>query len=290
MTEATKGVLAMVGACVIWGFSALYYRLLSDITSSEVLAHRTIWSAVCFVIVLSIQSRLGELRVVLSNKRSLSQVFAAAVLVSTNWYFFIVSVNLGHLMQSSLGFYIFPLVAVALGAFILKEPFTRSKKIAVLLAGLAVVQLTLGLGVAPWISLILAFSFGFYGLIKRHVIAGPVVSVTAEVSLLMPLAMAYLAWLYSTKSGFSPDLTEMILLILSGPLTAIPMILFSYASKRTALSTIGLVQYLNPTIQFSVAVLIFGEAMTLWHTITFLIIWSGLAIYSVGAMRPQAAR
>jgi len=290
MTEATKGVLAMVGACVIWGFSALYYKLLADIPPLEVLAHRTLWSVFVFIGVLALQSRLGELRRALSGGRSFLLIGAAALMISTNWFFFIFSIQTGHLMQSSLGYYIFPLVAVALGALVLKERLSRSKKIAVLLAAIAVVQLTLGLGVAPWISLILALTFGLYGLIKRYVAAGPVVSVTAEVFLLMPIALAYLVWLGRAEGVFGADLIQSGLLILSGPLTAAPLILFSYASKRAALSTIGLVQYLNPTLQFTIAVVIFGEVLTLWHAIAFALIWAGLAIYSVGAMRPQAAR
>ncbi|MCV2875659.1 EamA family transporter RarD [Rhodobacteraceae bacterium XHP0102] len=290
MSGATKGVLAMVGACVIWGFSALYYKLLADIPPLEVLAHRTLWSVVVFVGVLALQARIGELRLALSGGRSFALIGAAALMISTNWFFFIFSIQTGHLMQSSLGYYIFPLVAVALGAIVLKERLSNPKKIAVLLAAVAVVQLTIGLGVAPWISLILAFTFGLYGLIKRYVAAGPVVSVTAEVILLGPIAFGYLVWLGRDLGVFGADLVQSGLLILSGPLTAAPLILFSYASKRAALSTIGLVQYLNPTLQFTIAVVIFGEVLTLWHGVAFALIWTGLALYSANALKPQAAR
>ena len=285
MTESGKGVLAMVGACSIWGLSALFYRLLADVPPLEVLAHRTVWSLVVFGIVLALQTRLAETRIALSGNRKFALVFAAAAMISCNWFFFIFSVQVGRVVESSLGYYIFPLVAVALGGIVLRERLSKPQLAAVGLAALAVVILTAGLGVAPWISLILAVTFGIYGLLKRWVDAGPVVSVTAEVLVLTPIAVAYLIWLGADAGVFGHDLWLSILLVLAGPMTAIPLIMFSYAAKRASLSTLGLVQYLNPSLQFFVAVVLFGEAITLWHAIAFPIIWVALALYSWATLR-----
>lgn len=285
MTESGKGVLAMVGACSIWGLSALFYRLLADVPPLEVLAHRTVWSLVVFGIVLALQTRLAETRIALSGSRKFALVFAAAAMISCNWFFFIFSVQVGRVVESSLGYYIFPLVAVALGGIVLRERLSKPQLAAVGLAALAVVILTAGLGVAPWISLILAVTFGIYGLLKRWVDAGPVVSVTAEVLVLTPIAVAYLIWLGADAGVFGHDLWLSILLVLAGPMTAIPLIMFSYAAKRASLSTLGLVQYLNPSLQFFVAVVLFGEAITLWHAIAFPIIWVALALYSWATLR-----
>ena len=285
MTESGKGVLAMVGACSIWGLSALFYRLLADVPPLEVLAHRTVWSLVVFGIVLALQTRLAETRIALSGTRKFALVFAAAAMISCNWFFFIFSVQVGRVVESSLGYYIFPLVAVALGGIVLRERLSKPQLAAVGLAALAVVILTAGLGVAPWISLILAVTFGIYGLLKRWVDAGPVVSVTAEVLVLTPIAVAYLIWLGADAGVFGHDLWLSMLLVLAGPMTAIPLIMFSYAAKRASLSTLGLVQYLNPSLQFFVAVVLFGEAITLWHAIAFPIIWVALALYSWATLR-----
>ena len=285
MTESGKGVLAMVGACSIWGLSALFYRLLADVPPLEVLAHRTVWSLVVFGIVLALQTRLAETRIALSGSRKFALVFAAAAMISCNWFFFIFSVQVGRVVESSLGYYIFPLVAVALGGIVLRERLSKPQLAAVGLAALAVVILTAGLGVAPRISLILAVTFGIYGLLKRWVDAGPVVSVTAEVLVLTPIAVAYLIWLGADAGVFGHDLWLSILLVLAGPMTAIPLIMFSYAAKRASLSTLGLVQYLNPSLQFFVAVVLFGEAITLWHAIAFPIIWVALALYSWATLR-----
>lgn len=296
MGEAQKGVLAMLAACCIWGLSGLYYKLVAHVPPLEVLSHRTLWSLVFFGIVLLFQRRFGQLGA--AFRHASGRVFLAAILISTNWFFFIWSVQSGHAVQASLGYYIFPLVAVMIGFLLLGERLTRGKWLAVALAGVAVAVLTWGLGVAPWISLVLAFTFGFYGLLKKGSAAGPVVSVTAEVLLLAPLALIWL-WGVHTQgwSGlvgraggvFGHDLRDSLILMLSGPLTGGPLILFSYASRRVSLASIGLVQYVNPTLQFLVAVLAFREPFTGWHAAAFGLIWLALAIYSLESLRQERA-
>lgn len=298
MSEASKGVAAVVGACVIWGLSGMYYKLLSHVPPLEVLAHRTLWSLVFFGVVLAVQGRLGQLLALLRSWRVMALVAFAAVMISANWFTFIFSVQTGRAMQASLGYYMFPLVAVIFGFVLLGERLTRLQWGAVALAVVAVLVLTAGLGVAPWISLFLAVSFGLYGLLKKGSGAGPVVSVTGEVLLLAPLALAWLfgvhmlGWTGVTGANlgtFGHDLSDSLLLAFSGPITAGPLILFSYATKRVSLASVGLVQYLNPTLQFLVATLVFLEPVSRWHAIAFPLIWVALALYSWESLRQERA-
>jgi chloramphenicol-sensitive protein RarD len=284
MGEAAKGIWAMVAACTIWGLSPMFYALLSHIPPLEVLAHRSLWSLLAFALVLAAQRRLGEVPRAMSDWRAFGLVLLAAAAISLNWFLFIHAVASGRTVEASLGYYIFPFVAVAIGAIVLREPLGLWQGIAVSLAALAVAILTWGLGVAPWISLALAVSFGIYGLLKRWVMAGPVVSVTAEVLVFLPFALGYLAWI-GAAGHFGDRLGESLLLIASGPLTATPLILFSYAAKRARMTTIGLLQYLNPTLQFGVAVLVLMEPISQWHLIAFPLIWLALALYSAATLR-----
>lgn len=297
MTEAGKGVIAMVGACCIWGLSPLYYKLLDHVPPLELLSHRTLWSLIFFGAVLLLQRRLGQVpRLVLG--RQVVVVAVAALMITTNWFLFIYSIQIGQALQASLGYYVFPLVAVLLGVMIFGERLSLVQGVAVALAGLAVLTLIVGLGAAPWIALTLATTFGIYGVVKKRLDAGPVVSVTSEVLLLAPLAAIWLAGVHlagwSGIAGpnfgiFGNNLAISALLAFSGPLTATPLILFSYASRRVTLKSIGLVQYLNPTLQFLCATLIFAEPFTRWHGIAFGLIWTALALYSVDAFRRDRA-
>lgn len=284
MSEVGKGVWAMVAACAIWGLSPLFYALLSHVPAVEVLAHRTVWSLVTFGAVLAVQRRLRDLPSALDTPRKAGLVAAAAAMISVNWLLFIFAVGAGRTVEASLGYYIYPLVAVAIGALVLGEAMRPLQWVAVALAGLAVVLLTWGLGAAPWISLVLAATFGVYGLIKRFVAAGPVVSVSAEVLVGLPLALGYIGWLF--LSGASAlSLSDWALLIASGPMTATPLILFSHAARRVAMATVGLIQYLNPSLQFIVAVTLLAETVTPWHAVALPIIWVALALYSWVSLR-----
>lgn len=291
MSEWTKGFWAMIAVCVTWGLSPIFYRALAGVPTAEVLAHRTLWSLLLFLVVLGIQGRLGDLRAALTG-RHWRRIGLAALTVSTNWGLFIWAVQSGHVVQSSLGYYIFPLAAVLAGVLLFGESLTRMQGLAVALAALAVALLTWGLGVAPWISLGLAGSFVLYGIAKKALPLGPVLSVAAEVALLAPLA---LAWLVpqalglmpaplAQPLGFGADLSVSLLLIASGAVTAVPLILFSYAARRVGMATLGLMFYLNPTLQFLCAVLLFGETFTGWHMAAFAMIWAALAIYSAAAL------
>lgn len=296
MTEPRKGVLAMALASAVWGLSPLYYKLIAHVPPLEVLSHRTLWSLLFFGLILGWQGRLVLVPALLRG-RGLLVVIVAAVMISANWFLFILSVQIGHTVEASLGYYIFPLVAVLIGLLVFGERLSQGQMVAVLLAVVAVVVLTTGLGVAPWIALALAVTFGLYGLIKKRLSAGPVVSVTAEVLVLSPLAGI---WLWGLHSGtwaefgrdggwFGRGLETSALLAFSGVITAGPLILFSYASRRVSMATLGLVQYLNPTLQFLCATLVFAEPFTPWHGIAFALIWGALALYSWESLRQDRA-
>ena len=281
MRAGLVGVLAMVSACMIWGLSAIYYKLLSGVPAPEVLAHRTLWSALFFAAILWGRGGAGKLRE-LRRPRLLLLVAAAALVIGINWLLFISSVQTGHVVQTSLGYYFFPLVSVALGAILYRERPSPAQAAAIALAAIAVAVLILGIGVWPWISLSLALSFGLYGAAKKAIPLGAMASVTAEVLILSPIAILWL-WLAVPGIGAFHGQTA-ILLILTGPLTGLPLILFSMASRRLSMASVGIIGYLNPTLQFLLATVLFGEHFTPWHAVAFALIWTALAIFSGEAL------
>lgn len=288
---ARRGILAMIAACTIWGLSPLFYKQLAHVPPLEVLSYRTLWSLVFFGSVVIVTGQFGELRAFLGRRWRL--VLLAAVTISINWGIYIWAVQVGRTMEASLGYYIFPLVAVLVGALFFAERLTRLQWMAVLLAATGVLALVLGLGLIPYVALALAVSFGLYGTAKKSIRSGAVLSVTGEVLLLAPLAIAYLGWL-GTGGGDglrSGGWNTQLLLALSGPMTAVPLMLFSYATSHVRLATVGLLQYLNPTLQFFCATVIFGEVFTHWHGLAFGLIWAALLLYSAqAALSERAAR
>ena len=284
MGEAAKGVAALVLACTVWGLSPVFYAELAHVPPLVVLAWRTLWSLAFFGLVLGLQGRLGDLRCAFAGLRRTGATLAAALLVSANWFGFIYAVTTGQTVESSLGYFIFPLVAVALGRIVLGERLAALQWMAVALAALGVVVLTVGLGAAPGIALWLAVTFGLYGLVKARLVLGPVVSVAAEVLVLAPVAIAVVL-----TAPPPPDLRTQLLLALSGVLTGGPLALFAYAARRVRLSTLGLGQYINPTLQFLVAVLWFAEPFTRWHASAFSMIWLGLLLYSASRIAQERA-
>jgi chloramphenicol-sensitive protein RarD len=285
MTQTGKGVAAIIAACTIWGLSPIFYKQVSHIPALEVLAHRVWWSMVLFVLVLAAQSRLGDIRTALSTRRNFTLIALAACMVSVNWFLFIFAIQIERTTEASLGYFIYPLVAVLIGRFGFGERLGVVQWGAVVLAAGAVCVLTYGLGVAPWISLALASTFALYGTIKKGLATGPVVSVTCEILLFSPLALAVIVSAQvGGQGGFATNIQDTVLLVLSGPVTAVPLILFSFAAKRVAMSTLGLIAYLNPVLQFCCAVFLFGEPFGPWHAIAFPMIWIALALYSISAL------
>lgn len=280
MNRTAQGILAILAACVIWGLSPLYYNLLTMVPPLELLAQRTLWSFLFFALVLGLQGRFSALIHALGNRGHVITLFAAACAIAVNWYFFIYSVQINRVSEASLGYFIFPLVAVVFGLIVFKEKLSALQWVAVALAVFAVLILTYGLGVAPWLALVLSLSFGTYSVLKKRLDLSPVISVTLEVMLLLPLTVPYLL-IQNWPIQDSTDSWQIWFLLMgSCPLTATPLILFSYATRRISMSTVGIMQYINPSIQFLVALLIFAEPMTDWHFGAFSIIWVAVVIYS----------
>ena len=285
MTEHLKGAIAMITACTIWGLSAIYYKQLSETPPIEVLCHRTLWSVVVFTLFLRLQNRLEELKIVFRNRKLVQTLFWAAAMISTNWFFFIWSVHNDRATEASFGYYIFPLVAVVFGLFFFNERLSLMKWISVILATIAVLILAISQNIVPFIALVLSISFGIYGMLKKQISLGPVLSVTSEVILLLPVALILLLYWHLDGSGsFGTNITTTSLLIFSGPMTAIPLMLFSYAARRVQMTSLGIIQYLNPSLQFFVAIFIFLEPFGLWQAVAFGLIWLALFIYSFASI------
>lgn len=292
MSDPLKGILALIAACTVWGLSGIYYKLLDHVPPLEVLTHRTLWSLIFFAGLLGLQGRLNEVRAALNTPRKARIIGFAALMISLNWFVFISSIQWGRAVEASFGYYVFPIVAVLFGAAMFRERLSPVQWAAVALVVSAVVLLAVGLGTPPYIAMILAVSFGLYGVVKKGLSIGPRVSVTAEVLMLSPLALTALLWFEAGGQGaFTHSLRDAGLLAFSGLLTGTPLILFSYATQRVPLATVGLLQYLNPTLQAVVATQLFGEPFTLWHKLAFGAIWVAIAIYSgVAVAQDRAAR
>ena len=282
MTQPVKGAIAMLLACLTWGFAPLYYSFLSHLGPEEILSHRTLWSVVTFVSVISVTGRRRETLRVLKLPKTMALILLAGVMIGINWYVFIFSVGAGRVTESSLGYYIFPLVMVLLGLVVFRETLSKLQWMSVALAVIAVIVLTYGLGRTPWLAMIISFTFGIYGLLKRIIKVDSVISVTLEVVLLLPFAVAYLCWF-----GSMPDAPTLALLMFSGLITAGPLMLMTYATQTVRMATVGLVQYLNPVLQFFCAIVLLGEVLTSWHIIAIGLIWIALAFYTVSVLKAE---
>lgn len=285
MTEPRKGAIAMVLASIIWGLSAIYYKQLSDIPPLEVLCHRTLWSVIVFIFILRLQDRLQDLKLVFQNQKLILGLFWAAAMISINWFFFIWSVHNDRATEASFGYYIFPLVAVLFGLIFFKEQLSLMKWCSVFLAIFAVTTLAISQDILPFVALVLSVTFGIYGALKKQINLGPILSVTTEVILLLPLAIIFLLyWHLSGFGSFGKNIETTSLLIFSGPMTAVPLMLFSYAARRVQMTSLGIIQYLNPSLQFLVAVFIFAEPFGASQGMAFGLIWLALFIYTLASL------
>lgn len=286
MSAARKGVILVLLACLVWGLAPLYYRYLARVAAPEMLAHRTLWSAVIFGLLMVAQGRAALIGRALRGPE-LPQILGSALLISFNWGLFIWAIQSGHAVEAGLGYYIFPLMAVALGVLTLGERLSPLQGAAIGLALVAVLVLTWGLGVAPWIALSLAASFAAYSHLKKGMATDATASVTLEVLLLVPFALGYLFWLHGVAGlgAFGREVEASWLLPLSGLITAGPLVLYSAGAQRVDLSTLGLAQYLNPTLQVASAALIMGDRFTPWHGAALALIWVAIALYGAGAWR-----
>ena len=286
-----EGVRFGLAAYLCWGFFPVYFKALVGVPALEVLAHRVVWSGAFALSVVFIAGKSKALLSVLRDPGARLTLFCSALLVSTNWLVFIYAVTTDHVLESSLGYFMNPLVSVLLGFLFLRERFRPLQKISVALAGAGVLTLVLSHGQIPWISLVLAISFAFYGLLRKTVRADSLVGLTVETAYLCPVALGYILMLGVQGQGhFLAGSTERSLLLpVSGVVTALPLLLFAAAARRLRLATIGFLQYITPTLHLLLAVWVYREPFLLVHFVTFTCIWTGLIIYSVDASRSPAA-
>lgn len=271
----------------LWGFMPLYIKAVRAVPLLEVLCHRVVWALVLLLPLVWRQGELGSVLVAVRRPRTLAILATSALAIALNWLVYIWAVVHGRLLEGSLGYYINPLVNVLLGVVVLGERLDRPVRVAVAIAAVGVAWLTLRLGQPPWIALALAASFGLYGLMRKLAPVGALAGLAIETALLMPLAGGYLVWAMLTgRSAFlagSPTLS--LLLLLAGPVTAIPLLFFAGAARRLPLSTMGFLQYLSPTLQFLLAVLVYGEPFDGSRAVAFGFIWTALAVFAVYSAR-----
>jgi chloramphenicol-sensitive protein RarD len=281
------GIFYALGAYSIWGVLPVYWKWLSALPATTILAHRVVWSLLFSALLLAISHRWRELRAALSGRATLVPLFASSLLIGGNWLVFIWAVNHDRVIEASLGYYLTPLANVALGRIFLGERLAPLQLAAVALAFAGVVQLAFGVTTAPWIALFLAGSFALYGLVRKVAPVSPIPGLAIETLLLTPVAFGYLAWLQQSGAGAFPheDPKLVALLVLSGGITATPLLLFAAAARRLPLSTLGFFQYIGPSITLIVAITVFGEPFTRRQAVTFGFIWSALALFSLSSVR-----
>ena len=286
-SQAGIGVLLGFVAYGLWGLFPLYFHVLSDVAPIEVVANRVVWSLVFLAILTTVTRTWARTLLTARARRDVARLGIAAMFLAVNWGFYVYAVATNQVVEASLGYFINPLVSVGLGVLVLRERLRTGQWLAVGIAILAVGVLTVSYGRLPWISLILAFSFGIYGLIKKQVGTGAVESLTIETAVLAPLAVVVMIVMAGSGSSSitSDGAGTVALLVLLGPVTAIPLLAFGGAATRIPLSTLGLMQYLTPVFQFLLGVFVFGEAMSTTRWLGFLLVWISLVVMSVDGLR-----
>lgn len=284
--EQSTGILFAAFSYILWGFLPLYWKALQHVPAWELLAHRILWSLVFMLVILLAMKQLrglpAQLKDLFSNKKRTLGITLASICITLNWGLYIWAVNTNNIVEASLGYYINPLVSILLGIIVLKEKLSLWQTISICIAALGVLILTVNFGSFPWIAIILAVSFGFYGLLKKMVQLGAVMGLTIETLLLAPCALLFLSMVQTGENAaFGMDVLTTLLLIGAGVATAVPLLLFASGAKRIPLSMVGLLQYLAPTISLILGVFLYNEPFTKIHLIAFMCIWAALTIYTL---------
>ncbi|QNA90868.1 EamA family transporter RarD [Massilia sp. Dwa41.01b] len=276
------GIVSAALAFLCWGLFPVYFHAIGEVPPLQILAHRMLWSLIFLMIVLAVRRQWRWLEQV-RQPRVFWSFVASALLLSINWLIYIWAVNNGHVIEASLGYFINPLVNIMLGYLILKERLRPVQWMAITIAALGVAWLTWQTGSVPWIALFLAASFGGYGLLRKTAALGALEGLSFETMVLFPIAAAYVVWLtYQGDNAFlnTPSDTTRLLLVAAGPITAIPLLLFASGARQIPLSILGLLQYLSPTIQFLLGVMLFKEAFTADRLVGFVLIWAALLLFA----------
>src|SRR3954452_10684287 len=288
--ENATGIIYTAGAYLLWGILPIYWKFIDEVPALEILAHRVIWSFIFVLIIVVLLKRKilkNFFQVQMSQKKTWLGLFLASLFISINWFTYIYAVNTNHIVEASLGYYINPLIAVLLGVFVLREKVNKMQAISFIIAGIGVLYMTISVGKIPWISLILALSFGFYGLSKKLIKVDSILGLLLETLFILPFALLFLAYLdLNNQHTFSTgSLTTDLLLIGSGVATAIPLLWFGIGAQKIPLYLVGFLQYISPTISLILGVVMYGETFTTDHLVTFACIWIAIAMFSVANIR-----
>ncbi|UPR47296.1 EamA family transporter RarD [Vibrio cyclitrophicus] len=282
-----QGILLAVAAYTMWGIAPIYFKSLSEVSPFEILSHRVVWSFFLLAFLLHMSRGWRKVRDTLTSKPKMLYLVATSILVGANWLIFIWAVNSNHMLDASLGYYINPLINVLLGMFFLGERLRKLQWFAVSLAAIGVIIQLIAFGSVPIVAIALAFSFGFYGLLRKKVSLEAQTGLFIETLVMLPIAATYLLFIAdSATSDFLMNPMQLnLLLIAAGVITTVPLLCFTGAATRLKLSTLGFFQYIGPSLMFLLAVLIYGEAFTSDKAITFAFIWGALVIFSFDGLR-----
>ncbi|OLN22688.1 EamA family transporter [Domibacillus antri] len=289
--EWKTGILFTAGSYIIWGLIPIYWKLIDSVSAYEILANRIIWSFIFMIILLIVMKKLAPLQSVLieikTHPKEALALAAASLLISVNWFVFIWAVNHDHIIETSMGYYINPLMSVLLGVIVLKEALSKAQLVSFLLAATGVLVMTFSYGSFPWVSISLAVSFALYGLAKKMIKMDAAVGLTIETAVVTPLAVLYLV--YTSMQGgmslFSGEVKTDLLLMGGGVLTAIPLLLFGHGAQKIPLYMIGFLQYIAPTMTLLLGVLAYHEPFTSSQMLSFVFIWSALAVFTFAQVR-----
>ncbi len=284
--QAATGVLFALAAFGLWGINPVYFKAVAHVPELEVLAHRVVWTVALLAALITATGGWATVGRALRDRQTLAMLALSTALISVNWFIYIWAVVAERVLETSLGYFINPLISVLLGVLVLGERLSPLQGVAVALAGLGVLNLSLDAAGLPWVALSLAVTFGFYGLIRKTVRIGSAEGLLVETTLMLPAAVVYLLVMGGSTGFFGSGSTaDVLLLLAAGLVSATPLLCFTSAARRLRLSTIGMFQYLAPSAQFLLAIFAFGEPFTRAHLVTFLCIWAALGIFTLDSLR-----
>ena len=290
MNNTKKSLIAILICYFSWGLFPIYFKLLKSIDAYEVLAMRVLCSFIFMVLVFLLAKNKNnislEIKKIWQNKKSFSLLILASFLITANWLTYIIAVNTNHVLEASFGYYLNPIVTIILAVVFLKEKLTRIQTIACICVGISLLYLFISIGSLPWISILLALTFGLYSLCKKKIILSPKAGLLIETAIVSPIAIIYMLYLASTSNitFYTSDNTTIIALLLSGAITAIPLMLFAKGAVDIPLYLLGILQYLPPTMQFFVGIFIYNEPLSIEKLISFIIIWIAVAVFCYSAV------
>lgn len=295
-SDRKKGIVYAISAYTLWGLLPLYWLLVDKVPAAEILSHRIVWSFLFMAVLLLLERKTDRSRIALlqliRNPKQLVFLILASILISINWLTYIWAVTNGHVVESSMGYYINPLVSILLGILFLKERLNRWQTMAMLLAACGMIMQTISFGHFPWIALLLALSFGFYALTKKMIPMDATLELTFETLCMFPIAFIYLLHLQlnGSASFASGSLVQSLLLIGAGAVTAVPLLLFAEGAQRISLTMIGFLQYVSPTLTLIIGLTVFHEPFSTHQFISFSFIWAGLIVFSLSSLPVRRKR